>query len=86
MIMDSFLCKFEDKKSGLRTNGTNGQANSLQTPGKIKSKKKMSIQNSSVSLESSGGGPSSSNDKKDQKGGEGGNAQNTIAQPQVSQA
>jgi hypothetical protein len=39
----------------------------MQTPGKLKQKKKMQLQNSCMSLESSGGG---SNDKKDIKGGE----------------
>jgi hypothetical protein len=39
MIMDTFPCKFEDKKSGLRTqNNSNNPA--LATPGKIKAKKK----------------------------------------------
>ena len=62
--MDTFPCKFEDKKSGLRTGGSSNNVNSaFQTPGKIKSKKKvMQIQNSCISLENTG-----SNDKKDAK-------------------
>jgi hypothetical protein len=64
-IMDSFSCKFEDKKSGLKTHQTsNGQ--SIQTPGKMKGKKKITNQLSNLSLESSGG-PNSSNDKKESK-------------------
>ena len=60
--MDTFPCKFEEKKSGLRTHG--GSNNSvLQTPGKMKSKKK--TQASSMSLDSSGGNGLNSNDKKE---------------------
>jgi hypothetical protein len=40
IIMDSFPCKFEDKKSGLRTQ-SNSNNPALATPGKIKSKKKI---------------------------------------------
>jgi hypothetical protein len=40
MIMDTFPCKFEDKKSGLRTH-SNSNNPALATPGKIKSKKKI---------------------------------------------
>jgi len=66
--MDTFPCKFEDKKSGLRsTQGNQNSSSAMQTPGKLKHKKKMQLQNSCMSLESSGGG---SNDKKDTKGGE----------------
>jgi hypothetical protein len=54
-IMDTFPCKFEDKKSGLRTHGTSA----LQTPGKLKAKKKDSSQTAT------------STDKKDIKPAEG---------------
>lgn len=59
--MDTFPCKFEDKKSGLRTHGTSA----LQTPGKLKQKKKVSMMSSS--LDSSASQMTSSTDKKDGK-------------------
>jgi hypothetical protein len=71
-IMDTFPCKFEDKKSGLRTAGGSTSA-ALQTPGKLKAKKKTNsiVINSSVSLDSSGGGGgggnTNSNDKRESK-------------------
>ena len=56
-IMDTFPCKYEDKKSGLRTHGGSSNASNsiLQTPGKLKSKKKLQMQTSSHSLDSNGG-------------------------------
>lgn len=67
-IMDTFPCKFEDKKSGLKLSSANAPSNFsststlIQTPtmssGKMKKKKKNQLQSSTQSLESSG-------DKKD---------------------
>ena len=67
-IMDTFPCKFEDKKSGLKLSNANAASNFsststlMQTPtmssGKMKKKKKNQLQSSTHSLESSG-------DKKD---------------------
>jgi len=65
--MDSFSCKFEDKKSGLKTHQTSSTGQSIQTPGKLKGKKKITNQLSNLSLESSGGPSSASNDKKESK-------------------
>ncbi len=62
--MDSFPCKFEDKKSTLKSHNATSNTQSLQTPGKMKSKKKISMQISNLSLESSAGG---SNDKKESR-------------------
>ena len=42
-IMDSFPCKFEDKKSGLRIGGSGNSQSVMQTPGKLKAKKKMQV-------------------------------------------
>lgn len=64
-IMDTFPCKFEDKKSGLRTHGGSSNSSVMQTPGKLKQKKKISMQSSSVSLDGSVTIGCSSNDKKD---------------------
>ena len=65
--MDALSCKFEDKKSGLRVGGggNSGSNSVMQTPGKMKAKKKMSMQTSSISLDSSGG-----TDKKESKTGD----------------
>ena len=53
MIMDTFPCKFEDKKSGLRTqNNSNNPA--LATPGKIKAKKKTISSSDNPALHSYG--------------------------------
>jgi hypothetical protein len=67
-IMDTFPCKFEDKKSGLRTQGGAGSSSSaLQTPGKMK-QKKLKMQSSSISLDQSMMSLNpGSNDKKDSK-------------------
>lgn len=62
--MDTFPCKFEDKKSGLKLSQANAASNFsststlIQTPtmssGKMKKKKKNQLQSSTQSLESSG--------------------------------
>ena len=65
--MDTFPCKYEDKKSGLRTHGAGASSSSvMQTPGKLK-QKKLKMQNSSLSLDQSMNGGTNSNDKKDPK-------------------
>lgn len=58
--MDTFPCKFEDKKSAIRGSSNINNA-ALNTPGKIKSQKKMmKLQNSTNSLDLANTG---SNDK-----------------------
>ena len=63
VIMESLPCKYEDKKSQLKTNNNSNQVCSTPTmsSGKIKKKKKLNqLQSSTQSLESS-------SEKKDEK-------------------